>query len=464
MKTVIKPQPKQELFLKSKADITIFGGSAGGGKTYALLLEPLYHRDVSGFEAVIFRRTMADITRPGGLWTEASKIYPLFNGEPNASRYFWTFPKGSKISFGGLQYEADLYSWRGAQICFLAFDQLETFTYQQFIYLMSRNRSVCGVKPYIRASCNPEPGWLADFLSWWIADDGYADLNRINRIRWFIAKDEQIIWRDTKTELLAEYPDIMPRSCTFIPSTIYDNRILLEKDPGYIANLQGLSKVDRERLLGDPQRGGNWKIVNTAGNVFNRDWFKIVDDWDKTTPGWTAVMRFDLAATAPSLKNKDPDDTAWCVMLYNQSTKKILILEAKAMKLEPAEVYRKLQELAFFYRDYFGSLGIPFKVRWEEEPGSAGKRESHYTLVPMLAGMDARGVRSSGDKITRARPLASYAEHGLVEVLKGDWTEAYITHMHNQPSEHDDMMDASSGAFDDLVTVFQKREARSWQG
>lgn len=461
--TVFRVQPKQELFLRSNADITIFGGSAGGGKTAALLFEPLYHKHVQGFEAVIFRRTIADITRSGGLWDESGKIYPLAGGVPNASRHSWTF-SGGKVTFGGLQYETDLESWRGAQICMLGFDQLETFTYQQFLYLMSRNRSTCGVKPYVRATCNPEPGWLADFLDWWLADDGYAELSHVGKKRWFIMQDEQIVWGDTRDEMTERFPDIMPRSCTFIPSTIYDNQILLEKDPNYLANLQGLSLVDRERLLGDRERGGNWKIKPTAGNVFNRAWFNIVNDWDKNAFGWKAVLRFDLAATSPSVKNPDPDYTAWCVMLYNTDTKRVLIHEAGNAKLEPAAVYHKLNDLARSYHDYFRDFGIPFRVRWEEEPGSAGKRESYYTLVPMLAGIDARGVRSTGDKIARARPLASYAEHGHVDILRGDWNESYLTHLHNQPAEHDDMMDASSGAFSDLVQTRLDRVARSWQG
>lgn len=461
--TVFRVQPKQELFLRSNADITIFGGSAGGGKTAALLFEPLYHKHVQGFEAVIFRRTIADITRSGGLWDESGKIYPLAGGVPNASRHSWTF-SGGKVTFGGLQYDADLESWRGAQICMLGFDQLETFTYQQFLYLMSRNRSTCGVKPYVRATCNPEPGWLADFLDWWLADDGYAELSHVGKKRWFVMQDEQIVWGDSRDEMVERFPNIMPRSCTFIPSTIYDNQILLKKDPNYLANLQGLALVDRERLLGDRERGGNWKIKPTAGNVFNRAWFNIVNDWDKHASGWKSALRFDLAATSPSVKNPDPDYTAWCVMLYNTVTKRVLIHEAGNAKLEPAAVYHKLSDLARSYQDYFRELGIPFRVRWEEEPGSAGKRESYYTLIPMLAGIDARGVRSTGEKIARARPLASYAEHGHVDILRGDWNEAYLTHLHNQPAEHDDMMDASSGAFSDLVQTRIDRVARSWQG
>jgi len=63
--TDIRPQPRQETFLSSPADIAIFGGSAGGGKTWALLLEPLRHINNKDFGAVIFRRTIPEITHEG---------------------------------------------------------------------------------------------------------------------------------------------------------------------------------------------------------------------------------------------------------------------------------------------------------------------------------------------------------------------------------------------------------------
>ena len=462
--TEIRPQSKQELFLRSNADITIYGGSAGGGKSFALIIDPLRYKHVPGFGAVLFRRTIPEITREGGMWDETRNIYPQFGAVANQVERKWTFPSGAKITLSGLQYSNDLKTWRGAQIAMMGFDQLETFERDQFIYLLHRNRSVCGVKPYVRATCNPEPGWLADMLAWWIAEDGYADLSRSGKKRWFVMDNDVFVWGDTKDELNKEYPDINPRSMTFIPATIYDNQILMEKDPNYIATLQGLSVVDRERLLGDRDRGGNWKIKPSAGNVFNRAWFEIIGDWDREDRHWKAVLRFDLAATAPTVDSPDPDYSAWCVMLFNTDSKDVLILDANQAKLNPTEVYRKLESTARYWQQFFSDLGIPYKVRWEEEPGSAGKRESHYTLSPMLVGIDARGVRSTGDKISRARPLAAYAEHGHAKLLRGQWNEAWLMHMHNQPAEHDDMMDAASGAFDDLVQNRINKVARSYQG
>lgn len=272
----IKPQPRQETFLASPADIAIFGGAAGGGKTYALLMEPLRHIDNKNFGAVIFRRTISEITKEGAMWDEAGNIYPLFNAKPNKSEHSYQFPYGAKISFAHLQYETNLKDWRGAQVPLLEFDQLETFSQSQFFYMYSRNRSTSGIRPYIRGTCNPEPGWLAGFLDWWIDEDGYAILNRSGAIRWMVRENDVTFWANTPDELKRDHPNSTPKSVTFILSTVYDNQILLQKDPGYLANLQALSKVDRARLLGDRRRGGNWKI-RPAGLIY--EGFKVIPDF-----------------------------------------------------------------------------------------------------------------------------------------------------------------------------------------
>lgn len=457
----IRPQPRQELFLSNPADVCIYGGSAGSGKTWSLLADPLKHYMNSGFGCVIFRRVMPEITNEGGLWDESIKIYTLFRGEPNLSAHRWVFPSGSRVTFRGIQREEDLQSWRGAQIPAIHFDQLETFTAHQFFYMASRNRSVCGVKPYIRATCNPEPGWLADFLDWWIAEDGYADMERAGKMRWFVVENDNVVWGDTKDVLAERFPKLMPRSCTFIPATIFDNQILLKENPTYLANLQSMSLVDRERLLGDAERGGNWKIKPEAGNVFNRAWFVVVPEWDKNK-NYSFVIRWDFAATEKSVANEDPDYTAWCVMGREPVTGECLILEAGQKRMNPSAVYDFFRARCEYWRDYLKQYGFTLRVRWEREPGSASKREARM-FVQLVPWADARDIPSTGSKLNRARPLAAQAEHGFVSVLKGGWNDEYLNHMHSQPADHDDMMDASTGAYFDLTQDVQKK-ARSYGG
>lgn len=168
---ILKPQPgPQEVFLSSPADIAIYGGAAGGGKTYGLLLELLRHTDNPGFGAVVFRRNSGQITNEGGLWDNAKTMYRALGAtfrESNPKTV--VFKSGAKITFNHLHAEDDVYSYQGAQIPLICFDELTHFSESQFIYMMSRNRSTCGVRPYIRATCNPDSdSWVARFIAWWI--------------------------------------------------------------------------------------------------------------------------------------------------------------------------------------------------------------------------------------------------------------------------------------------------------
>lgn len=441
---IIKPQPRQEQFLASPADITIYGGAAFGGKTYALLIEPLRHISNPNFGAVVFRRTVPEITHEGGLWDEANKMYPNFGGTPNNSEHFYRFESGSRITFAHMQHDTSKYAWKSAQIPLIEFDQLETFEASQFFYMLSRNRSTCGVRPYIRATCNPEPGWLADFLSWWIGEDGYAIPERSGIMRYMVRENDVTHWGDNYHELAVQYPNSTPKSVTFILATIYDNKIGMDLDPNYIANLQALSYVDRERLLGDVKRGGNWKVKPSAGKIFNRDWFNYVDN----VPFGLKYVRFwDLAATAPKMigvkKKSDPDYTA-CVKMAKDGAF-YYIVHVYQEQIEPAKTNTLIKSLAGIDDSRYT------RIRWEQEGGASGVRDS-YNIVTFLNGYDAKGVHPTKDKIARATPLAAQVLAGNVKLLRASWNEMFINHMHSQPDyPHDDLMDAASGAYNELI-------------
>lgn len=448
---IIRPQAgRQEAFMATPADIAVYGGSAGGGKTWSLIAEPLRHVDNGGFGAVFFRRTYPEITGERGPWDESMELYPFFGSDAKVGRLEHNFPSGARVSFRHLQREEDKYSYQGAQIALILFDQVERISQSTFFYMLSRNRSMCGVTPYVRASCNPDAdSWLADFLSWWIADDGYADLSREGLIRWFIrASDEQIVWADTPQELTAKYPGSLPKSVTFIPASVYDNAILLANNPEYLANLMALPLVDRLRLLGDERRGGNWKIREEAGKVFNRDWFEIV----QAIPAGGVEVRFwDLAATKKKLKGEDPDFTASIKMRKVHGV--FYISDCTNDLHGPTEADRAMRNRAAQDHRAATESDTRYMVRWEREPGASGKRDT-VRISQMLARFDAKGIPPQGDKITRAKPLAAQAEAGNVKLLAAPWNEMLLDHLHNQPEiAKDDMMDAGSGAYNVLSRV-----------
>jgi predicted phage terminase large subunit-like protein len=449
MQTVIRPQTgRQEQFLLSPADIVIYGGAAGGGKTWSLLLQPLRHIHNADFGALILRRSYPQIMNVGGMWSESEKIYPHVGGDGKESKMSWQFQSGAVVSFGHMFREADKSNYQGAQIPLIEFDQLEQFSESQFWYMLSRNRSMCGVRPYIRATANPEPNWLAELLDWWIADDGYADLDRAGIIRWFIRQDNRCIFSPTEHELKEKYPDSFPKSITFIPASVYDNKILLETNPEYLANLQALDAIERERLLGDAQRGGNWKIKPSAGKLFNEAWYEIVD---AVPPGGIEVRRWDFAATERETKGSDPDYTASTKMRFVNGM--YYVVDSTEDRIDAGKTDTMMMNLARQDAQYAARTGARYMVRWEQEPGASGKRDT-YRLVKMLAGFDAQGIRSQGDKVTRARPFSAMSEAGGVKLLKAPWNQRWLTHMHHQPDiAHDDIMDATTGAFNDLANA-----------
>jgi len=448
----IKPQtgPQTE-FLASYADITVFGGAAGGGKTWALLMEPLRHINNSEFGAVVFRRTFPQITQQGGMWDESANLYPGLGGRSNRNELTWHFPSGMRVSFAHMQYEDTKYNYQGAQIPLIGYDQLEHFSESQFFYMLSRNRSMSGVRAYVRANCNPDPdSWLVNFLDWWIGEDGYAIPERSGVLRWFVRQGDKIHWFDTEYDARERFADVPPKSVTFIPADVYDNKILLNADPGYLANLQALPLVEREQLL-----GGNWKIRPAAGKVFNRGWFEIVE----AVPSGGVECRFwDFAATERKQKGDDPDCTA------SASVRRVngnwYITDCTEDQIANSD--NLFVNLAIQDRARCSATGTQYRVGWEIEPGSAGKKESRR-LAGLLVGFDCGGTRPTGDKLTRSRALASQAEVGNVKLLRGTWNERFLRHMHAIPDgKHDDIHDASAGAFN--ATSGISREVRSYQG
>ncbi len=449
---VIRPQPgKQTEFLSSPADIIIYGGAAGGGKTFGILIDAArYIKTVKGYGAVIFRRETPQITNEGGLLDESRKLYPSQGADVRESpKIDWTFPPfNNRIHFDHLQYEKTCQAYDGAQICYIGFDQLEHFTEYQFFYMLSRNRSTCGIRPCIRATANPDSDswlvrghggkddWGTGFISWWINPvTGYPIEERSGVLRWFIRDNDEIVWANSPEELKEKYPDRQPKSVTFIPAKLSDNPILETINPEYRGNLQALSFVEQERLL-----EGNWKIRLQAGTVFKREWFG--EPVDAAPPGPT-VRRWDMAATRKSQKNKDPDRTASAKMCVANGI--YYILHVSVFRGNPGETGAERKTITV-------QDGPGVKVREEQEGGASGKTVIFLNARDQFRGYDYEGVPSSGSKELRAMPASRAAYNGLIKVVRGAWNDQFFAEVEAFPDgKHDDIVDAFSGAFNDLA-------------
>src|SRR5690606_17779891 len=137
-----------------------------------------------------------------------------------------------RIEFRHLQRDDTVHEHQGRQYAFIGFDELTHFTERQFWYMVSRLRSTSGVKPYVRATCNPDPdSFVAKLVEWWIGPDGYPIPERSGVLRWFVRVDDELHWYDSEAEARAEHHEAEPLSLTFIASRPADNNALIAKDP-----------------------------------------------------------------------------------------------------------------------------------------------------------------------------------------------------------------------------------------
>lgn len=426
---VIRPQKgPQEQFLSTSVDLAGYGGSAGGGKSFALLLDALRGINTPGYNGVIFRRTTEQIKMAGGLWDDSFQIYPFLGGVPNQTMLAWKFPSGAVIRFEHLQYESDRYNYQGAQFAFIGFDELTHFTEDQFFYLLSRNRSTCGVKPWCRATFNPDPeSWVKPFFAAWV-DPEHENPAESGEVRHFVRDSSGMVeWVDS--------PQSNSLSVTFVRSRLSDNQILMEKDPGYLVRLMGMPLVDRRRLL-----DGEWVDV-ADGDYWKKEWFKYVDS-PMECKAW--IRFWDFAATEQK-PGQDPDYTVG-VLLGLTEDGQFCVADVIEARDTPLAIEKLILRTA-----HLDGTGVP--IRWEEEGGSSGKFVTSYLQRKLFLGFNAKGVRPNGSKKDRAKIPSAATEAGNVFLVKRPWNKRFenILCKFPDPKFHDDHVDAFTGAFGELT-------------
>ena len=247
-----QPQPKQFLYLKNPAFECLFGGSKGPGKTDALLAGATRYLQNPKYKAVIFRRTnpkMSEII---------SRSHELFHkiGRWNDQKKTWTFANlqnkarpGAIIKFLHMESEDDKYNIQGHEYHFMGFDQLEEFTESQYLFAMLQCRStVEGIVPFLRSTANPIGVGHA-----WVKSRFIDNCKGDGSIKYF--KKEKNINGD-EVEVQCDRKDPMGLSRSFIQANVFDNKILMDKDPQYLKILNSL-KEDMRKALKD----GDWNAL-----------------------------------------------------------------------------------------------------------------------------------------------------------------------------------------------------------
>lgn len=282
---IIAQRGCQEKFLATMADITIFGGNRGPGKTFSLLLEGLKDANNSFFNAVLLRKEKDDLL---DMVYTSYRIYSQ-SGTYNKSinDMTWNFNRGGKLKFS---YYSDSFEdfkkrFQGKQFSFIGIDEITHCTYDKFKYLITCNRNAYGIRNRFYGTCNPDPdSWVRKFIDWWIGDNGLPIPERDGIVRYcFMDGDtpDSIYWGDTPEEVYEQCKGIIDplwndayeelgfnkitmfvKSVTFIRGKLEENIALISSDPNYVANLAQQDEEQRSRDL-----EGNWNYKATGDDM-----------------------------------------------------------------------------------------------------------------------------------------------------------------------------------------------------
>ncbi len=214
---------KQRRFIEATEEEVLFGGAAGGGKSYGQLVDALlFALQYPRSRQMILRRTYPELEK--SLIRVARELYPREMFKYNEGKHVGTFINGSVIDFSYCDRESDVFKYQSAEYDVIRFDELTHFTEQMYVYLISRVRGTNGYPKQIKSSTNP--GGVGH--SW--VKSRFIDIGE---------------------------PGKEHNGKKFIPALVQDNLFLMVSDPDYVKRLEKLSEKDKQALL-----YGNWDIFD----------------------------------------------------------------------------------------------------------------------------------------------------------------------------------------------------------
>lgn len=446
---IIRPSPgMQETFLRTPAREAFAGGSAGPGKSFALLLGATRFVHERHYRAILFRRTFPELEK--SLIEQSHEIYPHLGAKYQGDKHVWTFPTGAKIRFGHLEHEKDVFKYDGAEFQYCGFDELTQFTRKQYTFMFSRLRSSSGLPTYMRSTSNPggigdEWQWVITRFAAWIYPADNTEYKgpraRSGEVLYFTnngRNGDMVVPKDyVHPKCVACSPPIAcathrARSRTYIQGKLSENPYLAGTE--YEQNLEELDPVMKAW-----KKDGDWFARPAAGKYFQRANLPII----AVAPArvLARVRYWDRAAT------EGGGDWTVGVLMSVVEDGHFVVEDVVRAQLGPGGVEATIKATA--------QLDPPgTAIGLERDPAQAGKFEAAY-YVSQLVGYNVIALPPEGDKITRASPVSAQAQATTknIVLVQGAWNEAYIRELENFPEGTKDQVDATSGAFRLLFPV-----------
>lgn len=319
------------------------------------------------------------------------------------------FPSGAKSRFSYMQYDKDAMAWYGAELSRAYFDEFQMFSETQFHVIRSRLRSKAKFPSQMRCTLNPDQHhFVIDYVKPFLDEEGFPIKELSGVTRYFLIVKGVLYSSWDIKELQEKFPDKVPKTYTYVPSTLNDNQVLMDLEPDYKDTLDSLPEDKRKQLL-----LGCWYVNSNETRYFDRTWLHKTD---RVPDGAVAVRGWDKASEEPSPNLRYPDYTA-NVKMYRCKDGFYYLVNGYRFRKKPGDRDRLILEQAL-------QDGDDCVVAVAVDPGSAGKfefQEFSKKLISEGVIVKQDPMPNNKSKLKRFEPFSAAAQNGLVYIVESTW-------------------------------------------
>ena len=443
-----EPTGKQLAFLLLPHREALFGGSAGGGKSDALLAGALQYVDVPGYSAVIFRKSFADLKKRGALIDRSLEWLSGTDARWYPQEHVWRFPSGATLAFSYLDNPSDLQHHQSAEYQAIFFDELTQFWEEDYTWMFSRLRTTKCPHHVNRPDLGPQGDPKCPSCR------QYALVSHVPlRVRGATNPGnlghQWVKNRFAITNVNGVYRGMNPKR-PFIPAFVKDNPYLDQQQ--YKESLSNLDPVTREQLL-----RGDWGV--SMSGRFKKQWvryYSINGDYivlGRDRHGMTFLKRdcrlwmiCDPAASTGEIWRRGnvgvmPGEPSWTVVssFYVTPNWDLLWWKVHRVRVEIPGVLEAIR--SEFNQRIADRDGQPEFIGIEDSGLGIGVFQ-----MALLAGLPVKPMRPMGnDKIVRATDAINRMERGKIWLPEqAPWLEDCETELFTwtgHPMEQADQID-----------------------